>query len=95
MYIYFKYAHKASANSVDEVPYVKHEAQLHRVLLPWKEDEATSSYRLSGVAWNTQYLALDGTDASATVISSNTMHRRYFQHAHFIPIVGVGKRGEY
>ena len=22
-------------------------------------------------------------------------HRRYFQHAHFIPIVGVGKRGEY
>ena len=23
------------------------------------------------------------------------IHRRYFQHAHFIPIVGVGKRGEY
>ena len=22
-------------------------------------------------------------------------YRRYFQHAHFIPIVGVGKRGEY
>ena len=22
-------------------------------------------------------------------------HRRYFQHAHFIPIVGVGKRGAY
>ena len=22
-------------------------------------------------------------------------HSRYFQHAHFIPIVGVGKRGEY
>ena len=21
--------------------------------------------------------------------------RRYFQHAHFIPMVGVGKRGEY
>ena len=21
-------------------------------------------------------------------------YRRYFQHAHFIPIVGVGKRGE-
>ena len=21
--------------------------------------------------------------------------RRYFQHAHFIPLVGVGKRGEY
>ena len=23
------------------------------------------------------------------------IHRRYFQLAHFIPIVGVGKRGEY
>ena len=23
------------------------------------------------------------------------LYRRYFQHAHFIPIVGVGKRGEY
>ena len=22
-------------------------------------------------------------------------NRRYFQHAHFIPIVGVGKRSEY
>ena len=27
-----------------------------------------------------------------TVILYN---RRYFQHAHFIPIVGVGKGGEY
>ena len=26
---------------------------------------------------------------------SNSLHHRYFQHAHFIPIVGVGKRGEY
>ena len=26
---------------------------------------------------------------------SSIHHRRYFQHAHFIPIVGVGKRGEY
>ena len=25
----------------------------------------------------------------------HTYIRRYFQHAHFIPIVGVGKRGEY
>ena len=23
------------------------------------------------------------------------LYRRYFHHAHFIPIVGVGKRGEY
>ena len=26
--------------------------------------------------------------------ATNTPHT-YFQHAHFIPIVGVGKRGEY
>ena len=26
---------------------------------------------------------------------SIVQYRRYFQHAHFIPIVGVGKRGEY
>ena len=73
MYIYFKYAHKPSSYSLDDAPQVKHEAQLHTVLLPWDEAEATSSYRLSGVAWSTQYLALDGTDADAAVISSNTM----------------------
>ena len=28
-------------------------------------------------------------------IISTPHNRRYFQHAHFIPIVGVGKRGEY
>ena len=27
--------------------------------------------------------------------NTHTHIRRYFQHAHFIPIVGVGKRGEY
>ena len=36
--------------------------------------------RLEGAMCRTRGLAL--------------MHR-YFQHAHFIPIVGVGKRGEY
>ena len=28
-------------------------------------------------------------------LRTNDLVRRYFQHAHFIPIVGVGKRGEY
>ena len=28
-------------------------------------------------------------------LSPIQVHRRYFQHAHFIPIVGVGKGGEY
>ena len=28
-------------------------------------------------------------------IFSPSLHRYYFQHAHFVPIVGVGKRGAY
>ena len=74
MYIYFRYAYKPGFYSSDDSPYVKHEAQLHMVLLPWNETEATSTYRLNEVAWSTQYLALDGTDANAAVIGSNTMH---------------------
>ena len=30
-----------------------------------------------------------------TLLYTIHINRRYFQHAHFIPIVGVGKRGEY
>ena len=31
-----------------------------------------------------------------SILNPNRVYyRRYFQHAHFIPIVGVGKRGEY
>ena len=37
--------------------------------------------------------------SAAAVVSikllSTWVHCRYFQHAHFIPIVGVGKRGEF
>ena len=29
------------------------------------------------------------------ITSQRSVAVRYFQHAHFIPIVGVGKRGEY
>ena len=28
-------------------------------------------------------------------VDPSLLYRRYFQHAHFITIVGVGKRGEY
>ena len=40
-----------------------------------------------------------GNADDASIPSSEGMiierHSRYFQHAHFIPRVGVGKRGEY
>ena len=33
--------------------------------------------------------------SNKAMLSIRYIYRRYFQHAHFIPIVGVGKRGEY
>ena len=36
----------------------------------------------------------DGDEVGNVLICKGHI-RRYFQHAHFIPIVGVGKRGEY
>lgn len=74
MYIYYVFAIKPSADSVDKTPWQKHEAQVHTVLQPWDEEETTSLYRLSGVKWGTQYLGLDGVDADPTVIGSNTMN---------------------
>ena len=34
-------------------------------------------------------------DRQSYPVDPYSCYRRYFQHAHFIPIVGVGKRGEY
>ena len=34
-------------------------------------------------------------DSGSLSRTTRYSRRRYFQHAHFIPIVGVGKRGEY
>ena len=34
-------------------------------------------------------------DSNINFTDLTRFHRRYFQYAHFIPIVGVGKRGEY
>ena len=56
MYLYFAYAHKASFNTVKETPYLKHTFQVYRVLKPWKEQEATSKYRQSGLKWNSALL---------------------------------------
>ena len=38
------------------------------------------------------FFPLSTDRASTILIPSNTL---YFQHAHFIPLVGMGKRGEY
>ena len=44
--------------------------------------------------WVSQHYALFITDV-LRVNLPRALYRRYFQHAHFIPVVGVGKRGEY
>ena len=41
-----------------------------------------------------QRLSYEIEDINRRFDSLDRTHRRYFQHAHFIPIVGVGKRGE-
>lgn len=73
MYVHFAYAHKASFHTEDQSPYLSHDVQLHVVNRPWLEDEATSSQRLDGAKWSSLLLALDGTDATATVLASTHM----------------------
>ncbi len=64
MYLYFHYAHKASWQSVDVVPYIERGLAVHQVKKPWREEEVTSSHRDSGTLWSQPYLALDDTDAA-------------------------------
>ena len=63
MYLYFVYAHKASWMSVDYVPYIERDLQVHQVKKSWSEYQVTSTYRTSGVRWSQPYLGLDGSDA--------------------------------
>ena len=42
-----------------------------------------------------QAFSLEPYDHQNLTWSIECINRRYFQHAHFIPIVGVGKRGAY
>ena len=53
-------------------------------------------YALRYTYWGLQMIifgAYDGVIFSPKSVTPRI--RRYFQHDHFIPIVGVGKRGEY
>ena len=64
MYLYFAYAHKASFMSAKLVPYLGHTFRVYRVLKPWKEQEATSEYRQSGLKWGSTLLNI-GNDAES------------------------------
>ena len=39
--------------------------------------------------------AFEGDSAASRLMWKQRVVRRYFQHVHLIPIVGVGKRGAY
>ena len=66
MYLYFWYAHKASWQSIQTVPYISRQLRVHQVKKSWSESQATTTYRSTGQRWSRSYLALDGTDAVAT-----------------------------
>ena len=64
MYLYFYAAHKASFYSVYRQPYLINTFQVHRVLKPWDERQATIAYRKRGLRWKSVLLNI-GKDAEA------------------------------
>ena len=56
MYLYFLLAHRAGFRPIKLQPYFKHTFELYRVLMPWKEQEATIQYRQRGLKWNSKLL---------------------------------------
>ena len=64
MYLYFTAAHKASFLSVYQQPYLINTFQVHRVLKPWDERQATIAYRKRGLRWQSVLLNI-GKDAEA------------------------------
>ena len=67
MYLNYWYAHKASFDSVQHVPFLSRRLQVHQINKDWSETQATQENRFSGMPWSAPYLAIDGTDASAYV----------------------------
>ena len=63
MYVYYKYAHKASWHSIYQTPFIPRYMHAHLVKKYWVESQATSTKRYSSASWSAQWLALDGTDA--------------------------------
>lgn len=73
MYVYYVKTHQTRWHTADQSPNLSHDVQLHMINKPWLEEEATKTQRLDGAAWSSPLLALDGTDAEATVLTSTRM----------------------
>ena len=74
MYLNFWYAHKASFQNVQQVPYLSRRLQVHQINKDWSETQATRDNRLSGIRWSAPYLAIDGTDARTHVQDCVTLY---------------------
>ena len=57
--------------------------------------QSSSGLNYHTVSTFTKYAVANPIRGHKRCTRVNGSHRRYFQHAQFIPIVGVGKRGEY
>ena len=55
----------------------------------------STGVRDKGTVFTFQYIIFNDSCSVFNIQYSIPGIRRYFQHAHFIPIVGVGKRVEY
>ncbi|XP_068719950.1 uncharacterized protein [Montipora capricornis] len=68
MFLYYEYSHKASYETEEAVPFINRTLELHLMKKSWREAQATSSHRLSGVVWSSPGVGLDGTDAEANPV---------------------------
>ena len=75
MYVYYWYAHKASFQSEQQVPFIPRPLQARQILKSWSETQATRDNRLRNTPWSTQYLGLDNTDVSSRVEDTQTISR--------------------
>ena len=74
MYLYYVYSHKASYQSIQQVPFISRNLKVHQVTKDWEENQATSTIRKTGVPWSKPYLDLNGGDAKKKALDSVTIY---------------------
>ena len=79
LFVYFNYSGRPGGLSPKQASDWSRTLQVHQVLVPWIESQATSIYRQTSPAlipWSQLYLALDGTDAVHYTQDSFTMSQQ-------------------
>ena len=74
MYLYYVYSHKASYQSIQQVPFISRNLKVHQVTKDWEENQATSTIRKTGVPWSKPYLDLNGGDAKKKALDNVTIY---------------------